>query len=112
MKGLKHDAHPAAAETGGGILAHPGDVGAGNHHAPAAGPLQPGRHHQKRRFAGAGRAGQGDGFTGGHGKRNPMQDIDRTRRARQRQRHLAQRYGWQIGGQIAWLHLHIESRIG
>ena len=98
---------PAPPEARQRIFAHIGDVGAGDGDAPAAGPLQSRRHHQKRRLARTGRPGQRHGLAGRHRQGHAVQDVDRARAALASVRPLSSRW-LAIVGRRGSLHLELD----
>ncbi len=91
VKGLKYHTHVIAAEPRQRILVQRGQVMAQGENAAAGGAFQPAHQHQKRRLARAGGADQPQRFARAHLQGDPVQDIDPTGIAIQRQSDILER---------------------
>ena len=76
---LEHDADMAAAEARQRVLVERAQVLAGDRHRAGVGPLQPGHHHQQRRFARAGRPDQADCLAAAYIQVDVLEDMDAGR---------------------------------
>ena len=85
MEGLEDEADLAAAKAREPVLVEAGIVLAGDDDAAGVDPLQPGNHHQQRRFAGARRPDQADAFAAADGEVDAAQHMHARRAAAERQ---------------------------
>ena len=94
MEGLKDDAdmscrESAPASSSPSLL----KSSLGNRDRAGVGPLEPGHHHQQRRFARAGRAQQCDRLAASYIEVDVAEDVDAGRAAAEREIDAAQRNG-------------------
>ena len=85
MEGLKHNADVPAAEARQPVFAELLQIFAGDHDRAGVGPLQPGHHHQQRRFARSGRPQHANGLATAYMEVDVAQDMDAGGPAAERQ---------------------------
>ena len=95
VEGLEHDADLAAAKARERILVEPADFLARDRDRARIGPLQPGHHHQQRRFARARRTDQADRLAAPYIERDVLEDMNPRRAAAERQVDARKRDGRQ-----------------
>ena len=83
VEGLEDDADVAAAKGGDLVLALAVQQLAGDAHRAGIDPLQPGDHHQQRRFAGAGRPDDAGRLARRDVEADALQHMHRAKRPRQ-----------------------------
>ena len=76
------------------------------------GPLQPGHHHQQRRFAGAGRADQADRLAAAYMQIDVLEDMDARRAPAEREIDPGQRDGRAAVIEAAWGVGHVSAHMG
>ena len=87
VEGLKDDSNMFASKARQRILVQSIELLSGNDDIAACCRFQTGSDHKERRFAGTRGTEKCDRFSGRSGQRNAVQDVDRSRRARQCQAH-------------------------